>query len=117
MKVTVKDNFLNVRIGRPSVNAECHQFLAPGSVIDVDGKLYPGDRFHGIDTWYKDAAGNYYWSGGVGSGDVKFNYNTLLGLPDPICATKGDGVVVAIIDSGCYDHRSLTGSIIASYDV
>lgn len=64
MKVTVK-TFLNVRVGKPSVNAPCYQYLAPGTELEVDGNLYPGDKFEGIDFWLKDEAGNYYWSGGV----------------------------------------------------
>jgi subtilisin family serine protease len=71
MKVSVK-HFLNVRIGKPSVNALSYQYLAPGSELDVDGKLYKGDKFEGIDTWLKDAANNYYWSGGVNfTGDIQ----------------------------------------------
>ena len=64
MKVKVK-HFLNVRVGKPSVNAPCYQYLAPGSEIDVDGKLYKGDHFEDINTWLKDDGDNYYWSGGV----------------------------------------------------
>ncbi|MCH7525013.1 MAG: S8 family serine peptidase, partial [Bacteroidetes bacterium] len=57
--------YLNVRVGKPSVNAPCYQYLAPGSELEVDGKLYDGDVYDGVATWYKDEAGNYYWSGGV----------------------------------------------------
>ena len=64
MKVLVK-HFLNVRAGKPSVNAPCYQYLAPGSEVEVDGKLYKGDQFEGINTWLKDDVDNYYWSGGV----------------------------------------------------
>jgi subtilisin family serine protease len=66
MKVKVK-HFLNVRAGKPSVNAPCYQYLAPGSEIEVDGKLYKGDPFEDINTWLKDDGNNYYWSGGVES--------------------------------------------------
>lgn len=64
MKVTVS-KYLNVRVGAPSVNAPNYQYLAPGSELEVDGKLYEGDSYDGITLWYKDLAGNYYWSGGV----------------------------------------------------
>jgi subtilisin family serine protease len=64
MKVKVK-HFLNVRVGKPSVNAPSYQYLAPGSEIEVDGKLYKGDPFEDINTWLKDDGDNYYWSGGV----------------------------------------------------
>src|ERR1700744_3156237 len=65
MQVTVKDNELNVRVGKPSLNAPCNTFLTPGTVIDVDGQLYTGDFYNGINTWLKDSNNNYYWSGGV----------------------------------------------------
>ena len=64
MKITVT-KFLNVRVGKPSLNAPCYQYLAPGSELQTDGNLYKGDSYDGIDTWMKDNAGNYYWSGGV----------------------------------------------------
>ncbi|SHK70613.1 hypothetical protein SAMN04488028_107198 [Reichenbachiella agariperforans] len=63
MKVTVT-KYLNVRVGKPSVNAPCYQYLAPGSEIEVGEKLYLGDSYDGMDTWYRDEADNYYWSGG-----------------------------------------------------
>jgi subtilisin family serine protease len=64
MKVIVK-KYLNVRVGKPSVNAPCYQYLAPGSELEVDGNFYKGDVYDGIDTWLKDLSGNYYWSGGI----------------------------------------------------
>jgi len=64
MKVTVTKN-LNVRIGKPRLDAPNHEFLVPGSVIETDGKLYRGDVYDGNFFWYKDMAGNYYWSGGI----------------------------------------------------
>lgn len=115
MKVTVKDNYLNVRVGSPSVNAPCYQYLAPGSEIEVDGQLYKGDKYgpDDIDTWLKDLAGNYYWSGGV-SGFSSIPSNILF---DPKkmswghkyydipfiwkdLKTKGNGVTVAVVDTG-----------------
>jgi len=67
VKVIVKDKYLNVRIGRPSVNARCIQYLSPGSEIEVEDKLYEGDKYDGISIWYKDEINNYYWSGGMKS--------------------------------------------------
>ncbi|WP_121808117.1 S8 family peptidase [Mucilaginibacter kameinonensis] len=65
MKVIVKDKYLNIRAGSPSLNAPSYQYLAPGSQIEVDGKLYKGDPYDGNDVWLKDGADNYYWIGGV----------------------------------------------------
>ncbi|MCK9205485.1 MAG: S8/S53 family peptidase [Salinivirgaceae bacterium] len=103
MKVTVNTN-LNVRVGKPSLNAPCYQYLAPGSVLEIDGKLYKGDSYDGIDTWYKDEAGNYYWSGGVNK-----NLEPIIGYPDWMLKLKipeiweystGKNVGVAVIDTG-----------------
>jgi len=44
MKVTVT-KYLNVRVGKPSVNAPCYQYLAPGSELEMHGNLYKGDSF------------------------------------------------------------------------
>jgi subtilisin family serine protease len=108
MKVTVTKN-LNVRVGKPSVNAPCYQYIAPGSILEVDGNLYKGDIFDGIDTWMKDEAGNYYWSGGIEFNSekqyAKTNednnwYISKLGIDKLWIKTKGEGVKVAIIDSG-----------------
>ena len=70
MKVTVT-KYLNVRVGKPSVNAPCYQYLAPGSILDVDGNIYKGDVFDGINTWLKDDSGNYYWVGGLDKDNFK----------------------------------------------
>jgi len=118
MKVTVKNNFLNVRVGKPSVNAPCFQFLAPGSEIVVDGKLHKGDLFRGIDIWLRDEANNFYWSGGV-SGDFKiesipdisaqpiadkivFNWFNKMGIPTiwDEFGEKGDLAKIAVLDTG-----------------
>ena len=60
MKLIVKDKYLNVRVGRPSINAPCSQYIAPGSEIEVDGLLYKGDPYESIDTWFKDEF--YKWA-------------------------------------------------------
>ncbi len=65
MKVTVS-KYLNVRVGAPNINADCHYYLTPGSVIEVEDKLYEGADFRGNTKWFKDKnSDNFYWSGGV----------------------------------------------------
>jgi len=113
VKVTVKDKYLNVRVGKPSVNADCFQFIAPGSEIEVDGKLYKGDAFLGIDTWMKDGAGNYYWSGGVGLpaapvADGLLDYNVKSALTEEVRNTKGENVTVGVVDTGCFKHAAFS---------
>ncbi len=109
MKVIVKNKYLNVRVGKPSVNAPCYQYIAPGSEIEVDGQLYKGDSFDGIDIWMKDGAGNYYWSGGVCGSDLKmikgkstFKWFNQLGIEDvwEEFNEKGKLAKIAILDTG-----------------
>jgi subtilisin family serine protease len=93
--------YLNVRVGSPSLNAPCYQYLAPGSELEVDGNLYKGDLFEGVDTWLKDAAGNYYWSDGVRN-DLDFggvDYKDFFKNID-IIKNQGQGVTIVIIDNG-----------------
>jgi subtilisin family serine protease len=100
MKLTVTVN-LNVRVGKPSLNAPCYQYIATGSILEVDGTLYPGDKYDGINTWYKDEAGNYYWSGGVEEINQQINYNNLvLNIPVSWKETNGRGINVAVLDTG-----------------
>lgn len=109
MKVTVKD-YLNVRIGKPSLNAPTYQYLAPGSELEVDGKLYQGDSYDGNDTWLKDEAGNHYWAGGVhlssplniSENNQSFKWFKELGI-ETIWNTyreKGENVCIAVLDTG-----------------
>lgn len=111
IKVVVKDRYLNVRVGKPRLNAPCFQYIAPGSEIEVDGNLYPGDPFEKNSFWLKDGADNYYWSGGVSGLPVeedKFSspatYAWFKSMQiDQIWqeyGTKGRNVTVAVIDSG-----------------
>lgn len=108
MKVTVK-TYLNVRAGRPGVNAPCYQYLAPGSELEVDGKLYKGDPFEGSNLWYKDRTDNYYWAGGIEPPDIPdtnpikpmSDYHRMLDfLPAPQFGSKGESTTIAMIDDG-----------------
>lgn len=117
MKVVVT-RFLNVRVGAPSVNAPCFQYLAPGSEIEVDGKLYKGDEYDKINTWLKDQAGNYYWSGGVE--EKALNSNLIKNIKDEWWLSNfdipkiwqmgytGAGIKIAVLDTGiAYPHPDL----------
>ncbi|WP_315821426.1 S8/S53 family peptidase [Paraflavitalea speifideaquila] len=117
MKVTVKDRYLNVRVGHPSVNADCFQYIAPGSEIDVDGQLYKGDVLEGIDTWLKDGAGNYYWSGGVSHDQVTFSWFNRLSIRRvwDKYHERGDQAKVAILDTGFLStNTEIAGKIAAT---
>jgi major intracellular serine protease len=48
---------------------------------------------------------------------VKINYNSLLNLPAEIKSNNGEGVVVAVLDSGCQtNHKDLNQGILAGFD-
>lgn len=141
MKVIVK-KYLNVRVGKPSVNAPCYQYLAPGSELEVDGNLYSGDSYEGNNLWYKDATGNFYWSGGVNEieQDNKIipstlidinNFNStaiyppglidwnsgIVKLPSEIRDTLGKGINIAILDTGIEkQHLDLDQALFDSKD-
>lgn len=129
MKITVKTP-IKVRIGAPSSSAPSYQLLAPGSEIEVDGNLYEGDTDGGINKWYKDGAGNFYWSGGfdqilsnsTASLQNIINYNELIrNVPDEFKNTKGTDIKIAVLDTGIYqEHPDLadlfSNNSMASYD-
>ena len=129
MKVMVKDKYLNVRVGKPSINAPCSQYIAPGSEIEVDGLLYKGDLYESIDTWFKDAAGSYYWSGGfIPNSLLSVTVNGTINLTtwgirlfgvDKIWAnTKGEGIKIAIIDTGIdLQNTDLSDAVAERYNI
>ena len=118
MRATVKDHLLNVRRGKPSVNAPIVRVLSPGNEIETAKQLFKGDSFEGVDTWLKDDADNYYWSGGVNyaeeiehildtsqpllTSQKKFEWFEKLHI-DKIWSTyheRGENVTIAVLDTG-----------------
>lgn len=123
MKVTVKD-FVNVRVGKPSLNAPTYQYLAPGTVLEVEEQLYQGDLFEGSNHWLRDLAGNYYWAGATNyssSGSMNpARYDAWHIKKYGIQAIHekgltGKGVTVCIVDSGIvashpgFDYSKISG--------
>ncbi|NVM66675.1 hypothetical protein FHW88_004993 [Mucilaginibacter sp. SG538B] len=109
MKVTVTGNFLNVRIGAPSLNAPANVYLSPGDTIEVHDHLYKGDSYEGIDDWHGDDAGNFYWSGRTTLGDpaTAVYYNRFLKQFDQqILSTQGAGTTIMVIDEGIVQNGS-----------
>jgi subtilisin family serine protease len=108
MRVTVTKN-LNVRVGKPSVNAPCYHYLVPGSELEVERHIYNGDIFEGNHRWLKDSNSNFYWSGGFDQEvlnqliDVSVEYpNWMLDLNIPQIwnYSRGKNVGVAVVDTG-----------------
>ncbi|MEQ9412421.1 MAG: hypothetical protein RIF39_01250, partial [Cyclobacteriaceae bacterium] len=120
MKVTVA-KYLNVQVGKPSLNAPCYQYLAPGSEIEVDGQFYKGDFYNGLDAWVRDDAGNYYWEGGVlfdKAKDIKYPWWIIdLGINDLWDVTKGKEITVFLLDSGVVEIPGLNSSQIEKISV
>lgn len=105
MKVTVS-KYLNVRVGAPSVNAPCFQYLAPGSVIEVEDTLVVGDSYNDINKWFKGLDGGYYWSGGILS---EFPWwISDFGIDELWNYTKGEGACVILLDSGLAECADIT---------
>lgn len=128
IKVTVTQ-YLNVRVGKPSVNAPCYNYLSPGSVIEVNETLVTGDVYDGNNKWYQGLDGSYYWSGGVASNNTPnainganayynsykqlTNWNqNLNNIPPEWFKTKGNGVKIAVLDTGIFSgHQDLENAI------
>jgi N-acetylmuramoyl-L-alanine amidase len=56
---------LNVRKGAPSTRAAVVQVVSPGTALAFDGWVTGGEAINGNAKWFRDPAGNYFWSGGV----------------------------------------------------
>lgn len=129
MKVTVT-KYLNVRMGKPSVNAPCRSFMVPGTVLEVDGQLYEGDRVEGINTWMKDEAGNFYWSGGINfqnssakeviggipAGSVGWGIK-ILNMPEVWKVSRGEEMRIAVLDTGVIMLPDLEGVVETGFNV
>jgi subtilisin family serine protease len=143
MKIKAKTS-IDVRFGEPKLTAPTYHRLGAESEIEVDGKLYPGDKIGNIATWYKDVANRYYWSGGMevvknksstkatslSSKNIQsfleeapfppelINWNRRIAkLPDSIKNNLGDGIKVALLDTGVGKlHVDLSRNIICYND-
>jgi N-acetylmuramoyl-L-alanine amidase CwlA len=62
VRVTVK---LNIRKGEPSTKAPVAEIVMPGSLLSYIGYVENGQSINGNAKWFKDANGNFFWSGGV----------------------------------------------------
>lgn len=56
---------LNLRKGAPNTIAPIAKTVATGTVLDYTQLTYQGETVNGNATWYGDAEGNWFWSGGV----------------------------------------------------
>ena len=129
MKAVVK-TYLNIRTGKPEVNVDNNPgFYKPGEEIEI-AEVVIGDKYKGINTWYKLVNGSYVWSGGVSeiknpitpqlssNASVRFNYNQLLkDIPNEWKVTAGNEIKLAILDGGFnIHHADLVSNIIDTYN-
>jgi subtilisin family serine protease len=100
---------LNIRKGFPTTKADIIEIISPGTSISYSGFVTNGEAVNGNPKWYKNEAGNYFWSGGIEFNSEKQYaktkednnwYISKLGIDKLWIKTKGEGVKVAIIDSG-----------------
>jgi subtilisin family serine protease len=118
MKATVKGHLLNVRRGKPSVNAPVIRVLIPGAEIETGDELIKGDPYEGVDIWLKDEFNNFYWSGGL---SFEKEIETIVEKTHPVpqvrakfawfeklkietlwdlFGNRGEGTTIAILDTG-----------------
>ena len=125
MKVlTIQD--VHIRENRPSREARRKGVVFKDFEIDVE-RVLPGESIEGNDVWYQDRNGDFLWSGGttrieevarrirVGEREIEerklsFAQRTL-GVTEIWQRTTGEGVRVAVIDSGILNtHVDFGGS-------
>jgi subtilisin family serine protease len=105
---------LNIRTGLPATEAPSPAFLTPGATVQVS-EIVRGTMIDGNNKWYKGVDGNFYWSGGFDNtvsdsaliitqddpATRLINYNDLLeGVDSTLKSGRGEGIHIAILDSG-----------------
>lgn len=120
--------YLNERIQAPNLEADNKVYYEPGDTIEIVD-IVNGQEYEGNKVWYKLDNGAYVWSGGVEgtksmesnrikfSGESLVNYNSIFsGIPDNYRKTKGEGVKVAVLDTGIFqEHPDFPGMFNQSY--
>ncbi len=131
---TVTANKLNKRSFIP------RQLPEPLGIVGVVNKdfTFEGEEVAASDipnsslgTWYMDGNNNFYWGGGVNANgsntqmnialtsvQIPYNYNQQIqNISEEWKNANGDGVIVAILDTGCYAHPFLKDAIALQYNV
>ena len=134
MKAIVNCN-LNIRTGKPSVNAPNPGFYKKGYEIKIDD-VTTGDNYDGNNIWYKLSNGSFVWSG-----EVERVKEMLFASPKKILLNnesnaydwwhkeykiaeiwdrykiQGEGVKIAILDSGIdANHPYFNKKYISGYN-
>ena len=115
---------LEIRSEPSLTSGQSFGILKPGFLFDVEEEV-EGAILRNNNKWLKDSNGFFYWSGAMEKvpnkavtksvSNVIVDYNQLLqDIPDEIKETKGEGVTIAVLDTGCIVHPDL--NIIEFYD-
>jgi hypothetical protein len=56
---------LNVRKNEPTTKTDVVEIVNPGSTITYSGFATNGQPVNGNAKWFKNEAGNYFWSGAI----------------------------------------------------
>lgn len=122
-KLTVT-KYLNVRVGEPNVNATCYQYLAPGTELEVEDRIYTeqdgAEAYENDARWLRDPANNYYWIGGTNYDELEYARKGWLSkltrnMGGVLPGDDGEGKVVAIIDTGI-SNTDLQRKVLFSLD-
>ncbi len=57
-------HWLNIRKGVPTTKTDVVEIVSPGSSIKYIG-FVTGELVNGNAKWFKNEAGNYFWSGAI----------------------------------------------------
>ncbi|MBA4410622.1 MAG: peptidoglycan recognition family protein [Bacteroidota bacterium] len=57
---------LNIRKGAPTTKADVIEIASPGATVAYTGFIKNGEPVNGNAKWFKNEAGNYFWSGAIG---------------------------------------------------
>jgi hypothetical protein len=116
--ILTANNFVNVRLGTPSVNAENPAFLSPGKTVNVKARVI-GDTVNHNSRWIVTEENQFLSEEGfvksrelagipisVANTSNSPLFNTLK-LPELWKVSMGENVKVGIIDTGVHNHSSL----------
>lgn len=116
--ILTANDFVNVRLGRPSVNAENPAFLSPGKTVNAKARVI-GDTVNHNSRWILTEENEFLSEEGFVKSRELSNMpisvaNTsksplfnALKIPELWKISMGEDVKVGVIDSGVHSHSSL----------
>ncbi|MFT3703485.1 MAG: S8 family serine peptidase [Agriterribacter sp.] len=119
-KLQVAANKLNIR-NTPDADPEYKNWvgeLLKGEEFLAES-IVKGGLYNGIDLWYKDNYNRFATLSELGDNDPKIPWSLrILGVPHVWNITKGEGVKVAIIDSGIdMKNPDLKSAVVSGFNI